>query len=95
MDSDLIIILNKCWWNGICLHKISNPISHGATLNKLTCWNFVCNNGCHIVNPTHVVFHELSKPLSWGSKPSRSKFYEFRSNGLYDTFENGLHNICW
>ncbi len=41
-------------------------------------------------NPTHVLFHELSKPFSCDSKPSASKSYEFRSNGLYRAFENGL-----
>jgi hypothetical protein len=54
-------------------------------------WKFVCNNGCHAVSPTHLLFHELFKPLSCGSKPSTSKSYEFRSNGLYHTFDDGLH----
>ncbi len=94
-NSDLIIIFNKCWWNGIFLHQISNPISHCATLDKLICWNFVCNNGCHIVNPTHAMFHELFKPLSCDSKPSTSKSYKFKSDWLYHTFEDGLHNIWW
>jgi hypothetical protein len=46
------------------------------------------------ISPTHILFHELSKPLSCDNKPSTSRFDEFRNHGLYHTFEDGLHNTC-
>ncbi len=64
MDISLIGIHNKCWRNVICLHQIKNHVNHGGALNKLIWWKFSCNSGCHMVNPTHVLFHDQSKPFS-------------------------------
>jgi hypothetical protein len=94
MDFSLIAIHNKCWQNVICLHQTNNHVSHGGTLSKFIWWKFACNSGCQMVNPTHVLFQEQSKPFSCNIKPSTSRFDEFRSSGLYHTFEDGLPNTC-
>ncbi len=29
-----MVVHNKCWWNVVCFHQISNLISYGVALNK-------------------------------------------------------------
>jgi hypothetical protein len=93
MDINLITIHNTCWRNVACLHQINNHVNHGGALSKLIWWIFFA-----IVIATwyiqHVLFHEQSKPFSYNIKPSTSRFDEFKSNGLYHTFEDGLSNSC-
>jgi len=45
-------------WSMILLGK-QPYISHGQALNNPIYWEFACSNGCHLVSPTHVLFHEL------------------------------------
>jgi hypothetical protein len=89
MDYSLIIIYNKCLVE--CNMPSPNKQPYKPSVKPIW-WKFACSSGCPMVNTTHVLFYELVKPLSCDNKPSMSKFDEFKSNRLYHTFKDGLHN---